>query len=626
MATLQELQTALINADKAGDTDAARKIAAVLARAKADAASQIPGTQVPGTTPETPEPTAGQVAKGTGEAALTLATGATTGLVGGFGGFLKGLLEQVASGNIGTQEAVRAIEQSTAKGAAALTYAPRTESGQEQVEAIGGALQALPPVVPLAGELTSAIRAGAPAASMAAQRAAKAVQAPIAASVERAQELIKPNAPAARKAGGSVGAAGVDVDLMRTRQAESLPVPLAGESGLTKGQATRDFEQLQFEKETAKRSDLGAPLRERVENQSAVLAKNFDVLIDRIDPMTTELRDIGQSVDRALANKMGVANRKISAAYKAATEAGEMQAPVEMAPLSGKLAELERFEGVAPNVASIRKEAQRLGAVASDESGALIPKSITLKDSELLRQFVNTATDWTDKRQSMVARGINEAIDAATEGAGGDLYRKARALKRDYVNEFENVGLTKKLTTSKRGTDERQIAVADVFQKVIVDSPLDEMNKLRGTLINAGPQGKQAWNDLKAKGISYIKESSQSASQTDSRGNPLLSVDKLNKTVQRMDADGKLQSLYGKKQAQTIRDIAELSKVIHTAPPGAVNTSNTASALMTALDTVATFGTTGIPAPAVTVLREAVKHVKNRALKRRINEALQPVR
>ena len=37
MATIQELETALVNAHKAGDSDAARKLANVLVAAKKDA-------------------------------------------------------------------------------------------------------------------------------------------------------------------------------------------------------------------------------------------------------------------------------------------------------------------------------------------------------------------------------------------------------------------------------------------------------------------------------------------------------------------------------------------------------------------------------------------------------------
>lgn len=623
MATLQELERALVNADKAGDTDAARRLAAFITEARKDTANQIPGAVVPSTIPQAPEPGVMDTLAGVGEAGLAMATGVTGGTVGMIGGALGGLAQQILSGQFGTPQAMQAVQEAAMQGSQAMTYQPRGQVGQEITQAFGKAFEVVPPVIPVIGPMgamAQSAKATMPLAMATGKRvAAPAIQA--AQNVAERAKQVMPQQPTAFGS-GSIGAAEAGAARVRQTTAANLPVPLEGEAGLTAGQATRNFEQLQFEKETAKRADLGAPLRERIGNQSAVLSKNFEVLIDRIDPATTELRDIGKNVDQALKNKMGVANRRISAAYKAADEAGEMLEPVDMIPLAPRLAELDRFAGVAPNIGAIQKEAVRLGALVPDADGRLQPGTISLADTELMRQFVNEATDWSDKRQSMVAKRVNESIDMATEGLGGELYREARNLKRDYIREFENVGLTKKLTTTKRGTDERNIAYEDVFQKIVVDSPLEEMNKLRGTLLKAGPDGKQSWLDLKAQGIEYIKSKAYSAVQKDEKGNPLLSPAALTKTVNQLDKEGKLDAIYGKKQAQVIRDLSELSQVIYTAPPGAINTSGTASALMVAMDSAGTFGLSGMPVPAVTLLRESAKYVKNRQLKARINQSL----
>jgi hypothetical protein len=224
-----------------------------------------------------------------------------------------------------------------------------------------------------------------------------------------------------------------------------------------------------------------------------------------------------------------------------------------------------------------------------------------------------------------MARKINNAIDAGTEGKGGESYKSARKLRQDFANEFENVGLTAKLLSTKRGTDERVIAFDDVFDKIIINAPLEEMNKVRKTLLTAGPEGKQAWNELKSNTIRFIINKSLSTAQRDERGQALVSPDKLNSVIRSLDREGKLEGLYGKKQAQQIRDLGEIAIDIYTAPPGAINFSNTASALQVALDSVMTFGLTGIPAPAVTALREASKYVKNREVRNRVRQALQPL-
>jgi hypothetical protein len=578
---------------------------------------------------------------GAGETALTLGTAATSGTLGTIIGTAKGLTQQILSGEFGTPQAARAVEKAAAEGAQALTYQPRTEAGQEMVQATGQFLgEVLPPVIPQVAGLNAlgqATRQAAPIvqatgqrAALATQQAAKATGQAIAKPVQAATAVVRetlgietPTTPSAAGARVSVGAAATPADLQRVTTAEQLG--FVGPAGLTAGQRTRNFADLQFEKETAKLGEAGAPLRERVSNQTANLIQQFDAMVDRTEPMLADARDIGKAVDKAVVNKAEVQRRKIRDSYTKAREDGSMLEPVTLNELATTAADVQRFEGVAPNVAPIRKEAIRLGVLAEDADGNLIAQAKSIDDTELLRQFVNEATDWTNRRESLMARKINSAIDAGTEGKGGESYKAARKLRQNFANEFENVGLTAKLLSTKRGSDERVIAFDDVFDKIVINAPVEEMNKVRKTLLTAGPEGKQAWNELKANTIRYIINKSLSTAQRDERGQALVSPDKLNSVIRSLDREGKLESLYGKKQAQQIRDLGEIAIDIYTAPPGAINFSNTASALQVALDSVMTFGLTGIPAPAVTALREASKYVKNREVRNRVRQALKPL-
>lgn len=179
MATLQQLETALINADAAGDQDAARQLAAVIQRARQDPANQIPGSDVQETIQRPAETTIGQDIAGAGEAALALGTGATGGALGMIGGTLKGLAEQILSGNFGTQDAANAVEQAATEGAQSLTYAPRTQAGQEQAQVVGEALAPLAAAAPFTAELgaiAQGTRAAAPAALATIERAAPAAR------------------------------------------------------------------------------------------------------------------------------------------------------------------------------------------------------------------------------------------------------------------------------------------------------------------------------------------------------------------------------------------------------------------------------------------------------------------
>ena len=554
------------------------------------------------------------------ELAATGLTGATTGLLGYAAGAGAGLMESIRNGTYGTRVGGQQMAQRAMQGLERYTYAPRTQMAQEAMQAVGELAEEakLAPVpvtaVPqaLAQGAAQQARATVPAvAAQTAQAASRAAQA--------ATDIVRRPEPTAPP--GSVGAAATEKSLQRATTAEMMPVPFTGGAALTKGQASRDFAQLQFEKETAKLQEVGAPLRERVQNQSVTLLQNFDAMVDSMQPITLSKPEIGLAVTTAIQNKANVAKKRIRAEYKKAEEAGETEEPVSMAPVAKSLEDLDKYSGLVSIIPAFRREAERLGAVAADETGALVPQELSINNAEILRQFVNQGTDWANPREAKFAKQLVMAIDESTEPAGGEIYRRARNLRRQYAEEFENVGLTSALLGTKGNTSERKIAVENVFDKVIRLSPVEEMNKVRATLISAGPEGKQAWSDLKAKGIDFIKESSLTSAR-DERGNFVLSPSALHKTIKAMDQTGKLEALYGKKQAQTLRDLSEIALDIYTAPPGAINMSNTGSAMMNALDTVLTYGFAGLPIPGKQVLLEATQYVRNRQTRARVKDAL----
>ena len=550
------------------------------------------------------------------ELAATGLTGGTTGMLGLGAGTVAGLLESIRNGTYGTSVGGNLMAQRAMEGLQRYTYQPRTELAQQVLQTVGEVAEAakLAPV-----PVTAVPQALAQGAVQQARATVPAVATQTAQAVGRAADIVRRPEPTAPP--GSVGAAATEQALQRVTTAEMMPVPFTGGSALTTGQASRDFAQLQFEKETAKLQEIGAPLRERVQNQSATLLQNFDAMVDSMQPITLSKPEIGLATTTAIENKANVAKNRIRAEYEKAQKAGETEELVSMAPLATKLEELDTMSGIVPLIAGLRAEAQRLGAVVTDESGRLVPQQFSINNSEILRQWVNKGTNWQDPRESEFAKQLVMAIDESTDPAGGETYQRARRLRRQYAEEFQNVGLTAALLGTKGKTSERKIALENVFDKVVRFSPVEEMNKVRATLISAGPDGKQAWADLKAKGIDFIRESSQTSAR-DERGNFVISPAALHKTIKAMDQTGKLEALYGKKQAQTLRDLSEIALDIYTAPPGAVNMSNTGSAIMNAVDTVLTYGLAGLPIPGKQVLLEATQYVRNRQTRARVKDAL----
>lgn len=578
-----------------------------------------------------PERTIGEQIQGAGEAGLSMLSSAVAAPVAAVGGLGTAAVQQLMGRESNAQRTAGQIAE-------AITYQPGSAAGQEQLQAVGEALAPLrlegigPSVqaIQLAGAAPAAQQAAMAAARQAAPAAVQRVQQvaqPIAQRVQQVAETVRERVGGAPAEGGfaarSVGAAELPAATIRRERAQMMPVPFEGEAALTRGQASRNFDQLQFEKEQAKVGETGAALRERASNQNEVLQQNFDALVDLANPKFLDNQAIGGAVDRALVNRANTVMRRVSEAYRQADEAGELEAPVQMSGFAQALRGVDQLRPfVEKELNAIERVAVQTGALVPDADGVLQPGRITLRQAETLRQYVNDAIDWTDRRQARVGRQIKEGIDQATEGAGGEAYARARRLYRDQVTELENAALTRKLLNTKRNSDERIIAVEDVYDAVIVRSSVAEMNKLRGSLLRAGDDGKQAWANLKAKAIDQIKEGGLTQAR-DERGNQIVSPAGLNRSIQRFDQDGKLEALFGKKQAQVIRDLGDIATDIYTAPPGAVNFSNTASALRVALDSVATFGLTGIPAPAATALREASKYLRDRQTRNRVREALE---
>lgn len=630
MATLQELEQALVNADKAGDLDAARRLAAVLVKARQDTTNQIPDTIVPGTTPEYVEPSLGEKIVGTGEAALTIGTGAIGGTAGLIGGTLKGLAEQILSGQFGSQEAANLVQKSAMQGAQALTYAPRTQSGQEQVQAVGEVLQNVPPVIPVVGPIGAVASSTKMAAPVVAATAGR-VAAPVVAATKRvgqaaakAAEPIRemmPGATAKKPTPGTAasgGAAGVDMATLRQAKADELPVPIK----LTEGQKTRQFEQQRFERETAKLPEVGAPIRERFATQNKQLQQNLETFIDMTGAEAPDLRSIGLTVDKALRDRAARDKTRIRTLYKEAEKAGEMEAPVKLDTVVKHLVDNAPEAEVANVLKATRAKALQLGVATEAPDGTLVAQPVSLKTAELFRRSIGGATN-AEPTNIMQASQMRSLIDASTEGLGGNMYKQARAARARFGSDYENIGLVKNLLGQKRGSNDRAIAMEDVLRRSVIDpsTSLDTVRQVRRLLQTEGPNGQQAWKELQGGTLKFLRDEATKGAGRDELGNPILSPSQLDRVVSQLDKSGKLDFVFGKKGAEQLRTINDVAKDVLTSPPGAVNTSNTASVLAGMMD-IAISGTAGVPAPVMTSFRLLTKGIKDAKTRAKVRQAL----
>lgn len=552
--------------------------------------------------------------RGAGEAALSVGTGMTSGAVGYIGGALGGIAGSIANGEFGTEKGMRSAKESAEAGAARYTYAPTSEKGREYAQGIGEAVESsgiggLPigPELAVMGRSAALTRstigeaAAASSAKMAAQDAAQS------AGAKSLRELFNSRRDA-KMAG--VGAALTEDALLRSERAQSLPVPI----NLTLGQKTRTFDQMRFEKETAKLPTEGTRLRERFAEQNDKVFQNFDAFIDQTGAEAPNLRTTGKLVDAALVKKYKAKKDEIREAYKVARESGDMAELVDVSPIRDYLAENSSAATNAPILNSVQSELERLTGGG---------RYISINDIEELRKMTGKlGKPNMANANAAFAPDVVGVIDSLTAGKGGPAYQQARRMYENFSKEFKNAGVINGLLRTKPGTRDRAVAFEDVFNKTILAGSLDDVRAVRRTLQTGGEEGKQAWRELQGQTLNDIKQKAFGNSSRDELGNPIGSPAKLDQAIKNLDADGKLDFIFGKRGAERLRDVNDLAKDVYTAPPGTVNTSHTGSVLIGLMDT-AISGVSGLPLPIGTGLNYAQKRIRQRITDKKVTQALQ---
>jgi hypothetical protein len=418
----------------------------------------------------------------------------------------------------------------------------------------------------------------------------------------------------------SGGAAATAMPLVRETTSANLPVPVT----LTKGAATREAQQLAFEKEQMK-GQFGAPLRQRVEQNNLEVLQNFDALVEMTGAEVSQagFAATGNKVIDALSQGLQGAKAKTSAAYKKAEKAGELQAPVSLDSLASYINQNMPESTVAPILNLAKDKGIQLGILKELDDGTVVALPADLKNTELLRQSI-TKTIGIEPTNKKFGIELKQVIDASTEGVGGDLYKEARALRQQQARKFEGRAIVSNLLTKVRGKDDPKIEASEVFQKSILNGSPEEITFLKRVLFTSGKDGQSAWKEVQGSTINHIQEVATSGVGTDSMGRKIVSPAKLNDAITALDKNGRLDIVLGKGKAQTIRDLNEVLQYVQTVPPGTlVNTSGTAGTIMLAITEVGGgLAFTGLPVPVLAGIRYANQFVKDRKLKARIEDAL----
>lgn len=591
MASKQQLEEALRNAHRAGDKAGAKALAAELKRVKGGGDRSIIDTF-----------------QDYSDAAGTVLSNIGGTIAGSTYGFAKGLYNAVDEGTYGTQDGVKTIRRTMDEVTDQFSKGQAYGEGGQAIldsaaEAIAPAIEAvadfdrdariLEPLAVLPGSpLAPAYRTMAAsqglstAARYGVRRAGDAATAPVRAAQEGYRRATAP--PANNK---SLGSAETDKARERIATSQGLPIPFEGDSGLTRGQATRDAQQLKFEHEAAR--DGNKDIQDRRRNQQAVAGQNFDAMEEDLSaPSFGSLEEQGAAVRGSLIDYKRSRKREMDAAYQEARDAGEMSALVEPSVLDDAgLTEIFQMSwikrGINPMNEPVYQEAKRLNII--DDDGKLKPTSVDTL--ETFRQFVNDAYEVSIPREARQRRIFVDAIDKGMDSVdAGPAYGNARAIARDYYDEFDNSPLARDLDTNQRRTNQPRVANESVSKK-IANSSNAQIRQLRDTL-QSTPDGQATWRSVQTEFLRDIRKSAFGMQTSDGVGTPLLTAATFKRKVGDLDRSGKLDTMLGPEQAQYIRDLVEVADAIASMPPQSVN-PGTAAELIRRIRGLAPAGAAG---------------------------------
>jgi hypothetical protein len=580
---------------------------------------------------------AGNFAKGVADTALNLGSQVIAMPVAGLAGISQGIqnaYDEAAGNPVGMSAADRVAKISNA-----LTYQPRSDVGKEAQANIAAPVQWLGDKADRAGQVATDVT-GSPAVGAAVNTAIQAAPALIlrkGGPLSRVTIGTAPQAAAAAAPGTAAaaaeaairakayvtGTAGLDWDalsdslkaklttiaqsagqldkldplaLAREAKLQALPVPVPA----TAAQLTRDPVALRNEGNVSATA-AGAPIRDVHLAANQALLDNLDVLKGKVSgsgdtaATATTPEEVGASVQGAARGKLLLQQAKVKAAYAAADNAGETLQKVDTTPI------LDMIEKT-PDQSHYGYAKQWMkGNTDGEGSGT------SIRDLEDLRKAA-VAKAMNGGEDGYYAGKLINAIDAATDGAGGKLYAAARALRKAQGTEFEEQAPVADLVSDSSRTD-RTTALSNTVKAITSGAP-EDIRTIKRTLLTGGDTdtrtaGRQAWRDVRAQVIQRIKDDASSSVAPNADGSPNLTAIGLQRAIAKYGPQ-KLDEIFGPGTTRQINAIMDAAKTVKTSPPTAAVGSSTFANVLAFLEK----GLTKVPVvggPVADIVRGVVQ-------------------
>jgi hypothetical protein len=357
--------------------------------------------------------------------------------------------------------------------------------------------------------------------------------------------------------------------------------------------------------ENITKTDAGQPIRDINAAQDQRLHGLIDELRKGTGATAETRQAVGESVQGAARSKLDLLKKKAGEAYTLAERTGDMMEPVDVAPLKDWL----------KNPINKRNAPSLEGAIADFEKGG----KISINELEQIRQEQSSISKSGDKSAHYAGEAV-AVIDNILDQNGSAAYKNARQAWKAMKGEFDRQGRVAKLVSEKGYTTDRAVALEDTFDEVVLKGSAADIQKVKQSLTTGGDtktqgRGTQAWKDLQAATLDYLKEKAAGKRAIVGEKNQLQFNSTFRDAFNELDKDGKIDAIFSPQQAQMLRKINDAVGDVRTKPAGRVAGSDTTPRLLAMLEKVSKLPVIGDVAAgsvkAVNKLREMGKESKD---------------
>lgn len=280
----------------------------------------------------------------------------------------------------------------------------------------------------------------------------------------------------------------------------------------TRANVTQNVDDWKFQQESMK---SGGPVREMVDEQNQAMFGLMDDAATRTGGKTGDAYATGSSVSDFVTDNAIKLDKNISNLYKQADELANGRNVVDLTKLSRTLAQKggdnQLSGGVVGSVRSMLKQ-RGLGArppSATTRINKNPNRRINAREAEAVRKELNSIYEAANPRGRQILKELKDALDEDVFTAvGDDFYNTARSAKAKFEKELMPERMSKFDKNQKsvvKDILEGKIQPDDVFKRSVISGKVKDL-ELTKRYLGSQKGGQQAWKDLKGETIRHLQQ------------------------------------------------------------------------------------------------------------------------